>query len=339
MTEACLQRLWYGDAARWLSSLLLPLAAVFGLAAAARRAAYRRGVFQTQRLSRPIVVVGNITVGGVGKTPFIIWLANRLAARGVRVGVVLRGYGGRSETWPREVASSTPADEVGDEAVLIATRTPAIVVAGPDRVAAARRAIDLGAQIVLSDDGLQHYRLGRDREIAVVDAQRGLGNGRLLPAGPLREPPARLDAVDLVVHTRRGSAGETRLPGRSVIAVAALREAYSLEDGQTRALGAFAGRRVHAIAAIGNPQAFFEALAGAGLDVDARPLPDHAALTPADVAFADDAPVLMTEKDAVKCRGFADRRRLWAVRQELELDAADSASVDAVIEPLLATTR
>jgi tetraacyldisaccharide 4'-kinase len=338
MPEAYLQRVWYGDAARWLSALLLPLAALFGLAAAARRAAYRRGWFRTHRLPRPVVVVGNITVGGVGKTPFIIWLANRLGARGVRVGVVLRGYGGRSRVWPQNVANSTPAAVVGDEAVLIATRTDAIVVAGPDRVADARRAIDLGAQIVLSDDGLQHYRLRRDREIAVVDAQRGLGNGRLLPAGPLREPPERLNAVDLIVHTRRAGAGERTAPSRSVVAVAVLREAYSLHDGRTCALTAFAGRRVHAVAAIGNPQAFFEALAGAGLLVDARPLPDHAALTPPDVAFDDDEPVLMTEKDAVKCRAFGDRRRLWAVRQELELDASDSASVDAVIEPLLATS-
>jgi tetraacyldisaccharide 4'-kinase len=339
MPDAYLQRLWYGGSARWLSLLLLPLAAVFGVVAAARRAAYRRGVLQTHRVSRPVVVIGNITVGGVGKTPFTIWLANRLAARGLRVGVVLRGYGGRSSVWPREVTSATPAGEVGDEAVLIATRTPAVVVTGPDRVADARRAIELGAQIVLSDDGLQHYRLARDREIAVVDAQRGLGNRRLLPAGPLREPAGRLTAVDLIVHTRRGNASDG--PGttvRSIVAVAVLGDAYSLHDGQMRPLAAFAGRPVHAVAAIGNPQAFFEALAARGLTVDARPLPDHAPLAPADVSFGDDAPVLMTEKDAVKCRVFADKERLWAVRQELEVDAAGSASVDALIDPLLATS-
>jgi tetraacyldisaccharide 4'-kinase len=340
MPEAYFQRLWYGGASRWLSLLLLPLAAVFGAAAAARRAAYRRGVLQTHRVTRPVVVIGNITVGGVGKTPFTIWLANRLAARGVRVGVVLRGYGGRSGVWPREVTSATPADEVGDEAVLIATRTQALVVAGPDRVADAQRAVELGAQIVLADDGLQHYRLARDREIAVVDAQRGLGNRRLLPAGPLREPVERLNVVDLIVHTRRGDASHgVAAQARSIVAVATLGDAHSLHDGQTRPLAAFAGSPVHAVAAIGNPHAFFAALAAQGLAVDARPLPDHAPLAPADVSFGDEAPVLMTEKDAVKCRAFPDKRRLWAVRQELELGPADSASIDALVEPLLATSR
>jgi tetraacyldisaccharide 4'-kinase len=340
MLEAYLQRLWYGGEARWISWLLLPLAGVFGAAAAVRRAAYRSGVLRTHRVARPVVVVGNITVGGVGKTPFTIWLANRLAARGVRVGVVLRGYGGRSASWPREVTSATPVDEVGDEAVLIASRTPALVVAGPDRVADAQRAIERGAQIVLADDGLQHYRLARDREIAVIDAERSLGNRRLLPAGPLREPARRLSGAHLIVHTRRGATAE---PGaetdRSVVAVTALANAYSLHDGQVRPLAAFAGQRVHAVAGIGNPQAFFQALAAEGLLVDGRALRDHALLSPAAVSFGDDAPVLMTEKDAVKCRAFTDRRRLWAVRQELELDAADIARIDALLEPLLAASR
>jgi tetraacyldisaccharide 4'-kinase len=341
MLDAYLQRVWYGGDARWLSWLLLPLSGVFGAAAALRRAAYRSGVFRTHRVARPVVVVGNLTVGGVGKTPFTIWLANRLAARGVRVGVVLRGYGGRSRAWPRDVTSATSVEEVGDEAVLIATRTPALVVAGPDRVADAQRAIERGAEIVLADDGLQHYRLARDREIAVIDAQRGLGNQRLLPAGPLREPARRLRGADLIVHTRRGEAPApiSAEPTRSVVAVASLADAHSLYDGQIRPLASFAGQHVHAVAAIGNPQAFFEALAAAGLFVDGRPLPDHANLTPTNVSFDDEAPVLMTEKDAVKCRAFADKRRLWAVRQELELDAAAGALVDAVVEPLLAARR
>ena len=182
MLDAFFQRLWYERAARWLSILLLPLSWVFGAVVALRRWAYRSGLLTSHRAGRPVVVVGNISVGGAGKTPLTIWLASQLAARGVRVGIILRGYGGRADQWPREVTSATPVIDVGDEAVLLARRTSAIVIAGPDRVADAQRAIARGAQIVLSDDGLQHYRLTRDCEIAVVDAQRGLGNGRLLPA-------------------------------------------------------------------------------------------------------------------------------------------------------------
>ncbi len=162
---------------------------------AVRRTAYRRGWSQSFRVSRPVIVVGNITVGGTGKTPMTIWLAERLQSRGVRVGIVLRGYGGTSTQWPRDVTNETSAEEVGDEAVLLARRTGRVVVAGPDRVAAANRAIERGAQVIVCDDGLQHYRLVRNLEIAVIDERRGLGNGRLLPAGPLREPPSRLKSV------------------------------------------------------------------------------------------------------------------------------------------------
>lgn len=332
MFDAFLQGLWYDGRMRWLSIALVPLSWLFGVVAAGRRWAYRAGWFKSHRVGRPVIVVGNITVGGVGKTPLTIWLASHLAARGVRVGVVLRGYGGRSASWPRDVTSESAAAEVGDEAVLLASRTSSIVVAGPDRVADARRAIERGAQIVLCDDGLQHYRLARDCELAVLDAERGLGNGRLLPAGPLREPPARLGSVDLVVRTHREGAAASEVDSlpHSVAAVARLTHAVSLTSGEVRPLAAFKGMRVHAFAAIGHPEAFFRALAAAGLDVDRRAAPDHAALTPADVEFADDAPVLMTEKDAVKCRAFADAR-LWAVRMEIEMSEADAAALHTLL--------
>ena len=174
-----------------------------------RRAAYGVGLFRSYRVDRPVLVVGNITVGGVGKTPLTIWLASSSRARGVRVGIILRGYGGTVADMAASRDRTYPVEEVGDEAALLAQRTSAIVVAGPDRVADARLAIELGAEVVLSDDGLQHYRLARDCEIAVIDEQRGLGNGRLLPAGPLRERRTRLSSVDLVVLTRRTS-GEAR---------------------------------------------------------------------------------------------------------------------------------
>ncbi|MGH6610964.1 MAG: tetraacyldisaccharide 4'-kinase [Burkholderiaceae bacterium] len=310
----------------------MPLAWLFHLIVRVRRAAYRAGLLRSIRVARPVIVIGNITVGGTGKTPFTIWLAGLLQARGLRVGIVLRGYGGRSAHWPVTVTAGTPWEEAGDEAVLLAQRTAAVVVAGPDRVADAQRAIELGADIVLSDDGLQHYRLARDCEIAVIDEQRGLGNRRLLPAGPLREPATRLSEVDLQVITRRSGASARAAQGAKtcITVVPLLRDAVSIVTGETRELRSFVGERVHAVAAIGHPQAFFDALAAMSLEVQAHPLPDHARLASADIAFADDLPVLMTEKDAVKCRAIADRRH-WAVRMDIETSAEDAARVSALV--------
>ncbi|HEX2493771.1 MAG TPA: tetraacyldisaccharide 4'-kinase [Steroidobacter sp.] len=338
MLDVFFQRLWYGRERQWLAVALAPLSWIFGLIVSLRRAAFRSGVFRSHRVARPVVVIGNISVGGVGKTPLTIWLANELTARGVQVGIVLRGYGGRSDHWPRRVTPESPVAEVGDEAVLLASRTPAIVVVGPDRAADARHVVELGAQIVVSDDGLQHYRLARDCEIAVIDEQRGVGNGRLLPAGPLREPRSRLSSVDLVILTKRAGAEESAARNfgspAGELAVGRLTHAISLVSGEVRPLAAFRGAPVHALAAIGNPDAFFQALAREGLAVDAHPRRDHAALTPADVRFDDDAPVLMTEKDAVKCRPFADAR-LWAVRMELDISPSGRARLAALLDRLL----
>jgi tetraacyldisaccharide 4'-kinase len=333
--ERLLQRVWYDREARWLSLVLLPLSWLFGLIVACRRGAYRAGLFRRVRLARPVVVIGNITVGGTGKTPFTIWLAERLQARGVSVGIVLRGYGGTAVDWPRDVSSDAAPEEVGDEAVLLARRTGAIVVAGPDRVAAARRAIERGAQIVLSDDGLQHYRLARDREIVVVDGRRGVGNRRLLPAGPLREPVSRLGQADLrVISWRDGSARPLSPVSATIQACAQLESATALVDGETRPLASFTGSRVHAVAAIGHPQQFFAALQQLGIEVAPHALPDHARLTAQDIRFPDDLPVLMTEKDAVKCVRFADRRH-WAVRMDVVVNAQDAAAVDAMLDRLV----
>lgn len=334
-----LQGVWYERKSQWFSALLLPLSALFAIVVAIRRAAYRKGWLRSFRVSRPVIVVGNITVGGTGKTPMTIWLAEQLLARGLRVGIVLRGYGGRSTQWPREVTKETSSLEVGDEAVLLAQRTGALVVAGPDRVAAAHRAIERGADIVLCDDGLQHYRLMRDAEIAVVDERRGLGNGRLLPAGPLREPASRLNSVAVRVKTRRSGASPTGKSGDgcAVVATPTLREAISITTGERRPLQSFSGSRVHAVAGIGNPQAFFDALTALGLEVDPHPLPDHARLTVGHLAFPDGAPVLMTEKDAVKCpantRGHPNP--LWAVRMDVALSAADAQIMQQLLDRVL----
>lgn len=339
--DGYLQRLWYQRRPLWLLVALLPLSLLFAAVVALRRAAYRSGLLRSIRVTRPTIVIGNITAGGTGKTPFVIWLAALLQAKGLRVGIVLRGYGGTSPQWPREVDTGTSSEEVGDEAVLLATRTGAIVVAGPDRVAAAQRVIELGADVVLSDDGLQHYRLARDLEIAVMDEYRGLGNRLLLPAGPLREPASRLNSVDLLVRTQRasttGQAG-AGLASRQIVVKAQLADAASLTSSERRALETFRAAPVHAIAGIGNPAAFFSALEDAGLTVDARALPDHAALTREDIRFADDAPVLMTEKDAVKCRAIADERH-WAVRLETQMSESDAALVSSLIDNVLHSRR
>jgi tetraacyldisaccharide 4'-kinase len=329
-----LQRVWYDRHAPWFSLLLLPLSWLFRVIVAARRVAYRIGLLPSIRVARPVVVIGNITVGGTGKTPFTIWLSALRRSKRKRVGFVLRGYGGHSDHWPRDVDQDSAPQEVGDEAVLLAMRTAAIVVAGPDRVAAARRAIERGAEVVLSDDGLQHYRLARDREIVVIDGRRGVGNRRMLPAGPLREPVSRLAQADLrVVSWRDGSARPLTPVPATIQACARLTQAVALLGGETRSLDAFKGTRVHAVAAIGNPQQFFAALQEIGIEVAPHPLPDHAQPTADDIRFPDQLPVLMTEKDAVKCRAIADQRH-WAVRMDVMVSEQDAAAVHAMLDGL-----
>lgn len=335
--DAFLQRVWYGSRTHWFSLLLLPLSWLFRIVVGMRRAAYRYGILRRERVGKPVIVVGNITVGGTGKTPFTMWLAEQLTGRGLRVGIVLRGYGGRAAQWPRDVRADTSWEDVGDEAKLLAARTGALVVAGPDRVADARRAIDLGAEVVLSDDGLQHYRLDRDCEFAVIDAQRGLGNGRYLPAGPLREPRERLREASVTVLTRKqGSIGAESLHeiDSPISAEMRLGDAISLTSGERKPLSAFIGQPVHALAGIGNPQAFFAGLSAAGLSVHGHELPDHARVTAQDIAFADDYVVLMTEKDAVKCAGIADARH-WAVRLDVAMSEADAARVHAILDRIV----
>jgi len=338
--DRSLQRLWYESRPRWLLAVMLPLSLLFLLAVQLRRALYRIGAMRMRHLPCPVIVVGNLTAGGTGKTPFVIWLTEYLQQQGLKVGVVLRGYGGTSAHWPRVVDSGTTARDVGDEAVLHFTRTGAIVVTAPDRVAAAARAIELGAQVIVADDGLQHYALARNVEIAVMDAQRGFGNGFVLPAGPLREPASRLRCVNLIVRTHRSEAPVATCAGdpRSVVVRARLQEVVAVKSGERRLLSQYRGQRVHAIAGIGNPRAFFEALSAAGLIVEGRALPDHAAITASDIQFSDDVPVLMTEKDAVKCRSFAGEQH-WYVPMTLELDADALPTVTTVLGPVLAAAK
>ncbi len=292
-------QLWYGD--RILALPLVPVSWLFRALAVLRRQAYRSGVFASHRTARPVIVVGNLTVGGSGKTPFVIWLAAQLHAAGYWPGIVSRGYGGKARRWPQQVRPDSDTSVVGDEAVLIARRTGCPMAVGPDRVAACRALLKYhDCDVIISDDGLQHYALQRDLEIVIIDGTRRFGNGFCLPAGPLREPPSRLKTVDLVVlNGGFPRSGETlmQLEGNTLCNPA--------EPTRCQPLSSLQGKAVHAIAGIGNPGRFFVRLREAGLQVEEHPFPDHHRFTAQDLVFNDDKPVVMTEKDAVKCQQFA----------------------------------
>ncbi|MGB5739316.1 MAG: tetraacyldisaccharide 4'-kinase [Woeseia sp.] len=309
------QQLWYSGSSWHL--LLAPCSALFALVTTIRRWLYRRGVLRSTRVSVPVIVVGNISVGGTGKTPVTIWLAEQLKRRGLRPGVVSRGYGGVVGKQPVQANANSEPAIVGDEPLLIARRSKVPVVVHPNRVAAAQELIKIGVDVIIADDGLQHYRLQRDYEIAVIDAARGLGNGWLLPAGPLREPKSRLQSVDrILLHQASMSpqhpAGTEFFAERSSSFHLVNHEVVRLDASETASFDAFRGKTVHAVAAIGNPERFFAALEQRGLTLIRHPFPDHAQLSARDLAYDDQFEIIMTEKDAVKCREFANARQ-WYV--------------------------
>jgi len=286
--------LWYGG--HWLAWPLWPLSALFRSGVALRRLAYRQGWFKSQRLPVTVIVVGNLSVGGTGKTPVVLWLSDWLRRQGWRPGIILRGYGGSARDWPRWVAADGDPGELGDEAVLLARRSGVPVVAGPDRVAAGLALLGrTDCNLLISDDGLQHYRLQRDLEILIIDASRGFGNGLCLPAGPLREPASRAREIPLRLASGGPWSGAEPLvihPG----------DLINLRDPtRTKPLASLKRQRVTAVAGIGHPESFFTLLRQAGLHLDERPYPDHHPFTASDVASWPPGPLIMTEKDAVKC--------------------------------------
>ncbi len=328
-----LLRRWYGSRPIWF---FIPLAGAFAALTALRRWAYRLGVFKTVTLPVPVIVVGNITVGGTGKTPFVIWLARTLKAQGYRPGIITRGYGGKSEHWPLPVTAATDPVLAGDEALLLARHTKLPVMAGPDRIKAAQQLQnEFQVNAIISDDGLQHYRLGRTIEIIMLDGSRGLGNGWLLPAGPLREPRRRLKKANLVIC--KSNIPDMPIPGMLVMDMV-LDNAISLADGASRPLMEFAGQNVHAIAGIGHPEQFFAALEGRGLRVDRRPLPDHVKPHKQDLLFEGSAPVLMTEKDAVKCSRFKLPNH-WYVPATARFSDADTVRILSCLHEQLSQSR
>jgi tetraacyldisaccharide 4'-kinase len=313
--QSWLNRIWYERAAPpwWLR----PPALAYGLAARARRYAYSARLRKSTRVSVPVVVIGNLSVGGAGKTPLVCWLVERLSGLGLRPGVVTRGYGGSSRIMQLIAASDDPA-AVGDESILLARRTGVPVAIGRDRPAASQLLVNAGCNVVVSDDGLQHYALERDCEIVVIDGDRHFGNGWLLPAGPLRETPARMAAANAIVV----NGGPALLEGAFSMQLEA-DSALSLIGDAPKALDEFAARSVHAIAGIGNPERFFNMLRAHGIEVLGHPLPDHAQLRAADIVFADERPVLMTEKDAVKCERIAGPLH-WYVPVSARFDGGES---------------
>jgi tetraacyldisaccharide 4'-kinase len=304
---------WYDGAPvpAWAAVLEALYAALLSL----RRWLYASGLRRSIRVGVPVLVVGNLTVGGTGKTPLVAALAAELRQRGWVPGIALRGYGG-SRRHPGLLPADADPAEYGDEAVLLARATGVQVATGRRRAAAARLLEAQGCDVVLCDDGLQHWGLARDLEVLVVDGARRFGNGRLLPAGPLREPVERAARVDHVVvngGTPRDGEVPMRIAGQRAIAL----------DGSARAIAleALRGQRVHAVAGIGNPRRFFDLLEGHGIAVSPHPLADHHAFDGSELVFDDELPVLVTEKDAVKCARFAGPRT-WVVPVEAELPAA-----------------
>jgi tetraacyldisaccharide 4'-kinase len=321
-----LQALWYGDSR--IYRLLLPLSWLYCGFVALRRTAYRLGLLPSAKLDCRVVVVGNLVAGGSGKTPLVIALARTLYNHGLRVGILCRGYRGRSKQWPVAVRADSDPVEVGDEAVLLAQKTGLPVMAGPRRVDAGRALLrDTPCDVLLCDDGLQHYALQRDIEIVVVDAERSFGNGACLPAGPLREPRQRLQQADAIVALGGPCAEAT-----TVMHYISGETCKLLDPQHCYRLDAFAGQAVHAVAGIGYPQRFFRQLLDAGLSIEAHAFDDHHPFTPQDLVFTGRRPVLMTEKDAVKCRAFA-RPDWWVVSVEAQLDAGFEAWLVNAVTP------
>ncbi|HQS58617.1 MAG: tetraacyldisaccharide 4'-kinase [Gallionellales bacterium 35-53-114] len=300
-----------------LHLLLWPLSLIFHLIVTIRRLLFRLGISSSIKLPVPVIIVGNISVGGTGKTPLTLWLAEQLLADGWHPGIISRGFGGKGNK-PQEVLHDSDPAQVGDEPALMAQRLLCPVWTGRDRPAAARALLAAHPEcdVIISDDGLQHYRLQRDVEIAVVDGIRRFGNGFLLPAGPLREPPSRLREVDaVVVNGDKVAVGEFMMQLEGV-------HFYNLLNPEMTATAAdFQGQTVHAVAGIGHPERFFGYLKKLGLILIAHPYPDHHQFSAADLVFSDGNALLMTEKDAVKCMAIADEK-CWVLRVDARLDPA-----------------
>jgi tetraacyldisaccharide 4'-kinase len=307
---------WYQERPSLLSRLLYPFSLLFRVVTVARRLCYRFHLLRSQSFSAPVIVVGNITVGGTGKTPMVIHLVELLTAHGYHPGVVSRGYGGTA-THATLVTENSDAKQIGDEALLIARQTRAPVVVAKKRCQAVKKLLaEKQCDVIISDDGLQHYAMVRDVEVAMLDGKRRLGNMHMLPAGPLREPIDRLREVDALVITEGEAFNDeyamTLAPADYLIAVT--------DPSKTLAVSTLTEQSVHAVAGIAHPERFFVTLNALGVKAERHVFPDHYAYTAKDLNFADDKPVIMTEKDAVKCRPFAGQN-VWYLPVKAKLSS------------------
>ena len=338
--DAWFHRFWYeGDPPPWWTRIL---SLFFAVIVHIRLALYRVGILRQYEVGVPVVVIGNLVAGGAGKTPLAIALVTELQRRGYRVGVVSRGYGARPGKQPLLVNTGSPVEQAGDEPVLLARRTGAPVCVHPRRARAAKTLTESAQlDLLLCDDGLQHYALSRDMEIVVVDGARGLGNGQLLPAGPLREPAVRLARAGYVVinGALTGKARATLPKGINSATTMKLAPTalVNLRTGERLAPEALSDSPVAAMAGIGNPQRFFETLGNLGYTAECRAFPDHHVYSAADIEYANERPVLMTEKDAVKCFQFA-KDDWWYIETAAELEPEFVATFIAQVEKLAGRT-
>ena len=303
-----IEQVWFDKhKAKWLLvPLLLPLTLLFWLISSFRRLGFNTGILKSFSVDKPVIVVGNIGVGGNGKTPVVVHLVELAKTMGLRAGVISRGYGGKAESYPYLVTEQSSTSEAGDEPILIHQRTKVPIVLGSDRVASAQLLVEMGCDIIISDDGLQHYRLQRDLEIIVIDGKRLSGNGLLLPAGPLREGQWRLKKADILIYN---GGDVTEQQNESLYMQLAATELVHMKSAEKISLADFLARNalVNAAAGIGSPQRFFDTLQTLGFELSNKQgFVDHKDFTLDDFdQFKSDLPLLMTEKDAVKCQTFA----------------------------------
>jgi tetraacyldisaccharide 4'-kinase len=322
-----IENIWYSK--HPLGLLLLPLSWIYTLIIVLRRLCYQSGLIAVNQIDAPVIIVGNISVGGTGKTPLVIWLAEYFKRKGFKPGIVSRGYGGKLSGKTQQVRADSDPLLVGDEPVLIAKRTTCPVAIAIQRRKAAEELIEhRGCNLILCDDGMQHYSLGRDIEIAVIDGQRRFGNKHCLPAGPLREPIGRLKTVDFVVSKYIASRHEYKMEYH-------YGDLVSLTDStKTIPVSSLGGQSVHAVAGIGNPDRYFSYLRNHKLKLIMHDFPDHHSFTVDDVKFNDGLTVVMTEKDAVKCAAYATEQH-WYLPITATLPESFTYRLDTLMKEII----
>lgn len=328
-SKELIENIWYSRLRHPLGIVLIPFAWLYSLIIMIRRLCYQSGLIAVNQVDAPVIIIGNISVGGTGKTPLVIWLAEYFKKKGFKPGVISRGYGGKSTNKPQQVRIDSDPSIVGDEAVLIAKNTACPVAVAVQRRRAAEELIaHYGCDLILCDDGLQHYALARDLEIAVLDGQRRFGNGRCLPAGPLREPVSRLNSVDLIVSKHIASRHEFKMEYM-------YSDLVSVSDStQTMSISDLSGQSVHAIAGIGNPDRFFAYLRNQKIKLILHEFPDHHPFTAEDINFNDGLPVVLTEKDAVKCNTFSGKQH-WFLPIKASLPESFTYRLDTLMKEIM----